>query len=58
MGARHRLGVYWTRQNLKEIALSNGTSMQVRSGADGKSELIERDAMHMAEISLMRGGEQ
>jgi type VI secretion system secreted protein VgrG len=41
-----------------KIALSDGTGMQVRSGTDGKSELIERDAMHMAEISLMRGGEQ
>jgi hypothetical protein len=32
--------------------------MQMRSGVDGKTELIERDAMHMAEISLMRGGDQ
>jgi hypothetical protein len=32
--------------------------MQARSGADGKSELIERGAMHIAEISLMRGGDQ
>lgn len=41
-----------------KIALSDGTAMQARSGADGKSDLIERDAMHMAEISLMRGGDQ
>ncbi|UVW28777.1 type VI secretion system Vgr family protein [Massilia sp. H6] len=40
------------------IGLSDGSAMQVRSGADGKSELIERDAMHMADISLMRGGDQ
>jgi type VI secretion system secreted protein VgrG len=41
-----------------KIALSDGTAMQARSGADGKSDLIERDAMHMAEIGLMRGGDQ
>jgi type VI secretion system secreted protein VgrG len=41
-----------------KIALSDGTAMQARSGADGKSDLIERDAMHIAEISLMRGGDQ
>lgn len=41
-----------------KIGLSDGSDMRVRSGADGKSELIERDAMHMAEISLMRGGDQ
>lgn len=41
-----------------KIALSDGTAMQARSSADGKSDLIERDAMHMAEISLMRGGDQ
>jgi type VI secretion system secreted protein VgrG len=41
-----------------KIGLSDGSDMQVRSGADGKSDLIERDAMHMAEISLMRGGDQ
>lgn len=41
-----------------QIALSDGTAMQARSGADGKSDLIERDAMHMAEIGLMRGGDQ
>lgn len=40
-----------------KIGLSDGSDMQVRSGADGKSELIERNAMHMAEIRLMRGGE-
>ena len=41
-----------------KIGLSDGTDMQMRSGADGKSELIERDVMHMAEISLMLGGDQ
>ena len=41
-----------------KIALSDGTAMQARSGADGKSDLIERGAMHMAEIGLMRGGDQ
>jgi type VI secretion system secreted protein VgrG len=41
-----------------KISLSDGTGMQARSGADGKSDLIERDAMHMAEIGLMRGGDQ
>jgi type VI secretion system secreted protein VgrG len=41
-----------------KIGLSDGTDMQIRSGVDGKTELIERDAMHMAEISLMRGGDQ
>jgi type VI secretion system secreted protein VgrG len=40
------------------IALSDGTSMQARSDAHGKSELIARDAMHMAEVGLMRGGDQ
>ncbi len=40
------------------IALSDGSALQARSSADGKSSLIERDAMHMAEIGLMRGGEQ
>jgi hypothetical protein len=32
--------------------------MQVRSHADGTSELIGRDAMHMADIILMRGGDE
>ena len=41
-----------------KIGLSDGSDMQVRSGADGKSDLIERDAMHMAEISLMLGGDR
>jgi len=41
-----------------KIGLSDGTDLQARSGADGKSELIERDVMHMAEISLVRGGDQ
>ncbi|WP_229217545.1 type VI secretion system Vgr family protein [Massilia forsythiae] len=41
-----------------KIALSDGTALQARSGADGKSDLIERDAMHMADIGLLRGGDQ
>jgi len=41
-----------------KIALSDGSAMQARSGTDGKSDLIERGAMHMAEIGLMRGGDQ
>ena len=40
------------------IGLSDGSALQTRSGVDGKSSLIERDAMHMAEIGLVRGGEQ
>lgn len=39
-----------------KISLSDGTSMAARSGADGKSELLARDAMHMADIELLRGG--
>lgn len=41
-----------------QIKLSDGTDMQVRSHADGTSELIGRDAMHMADIILMRGGDE
>lgn len=41
-----------------KIALSDGSAMQAHSGTDGKSDLIERDAMHMAEIGLLRGGDQ
>jgi type VI secretion system secreted protein VgrG len=32
--------------------------MQARTDSDGKSDLIERDTMHMVDIGLMRGGEQ
>jgi type VI secretion system secreted protein VgrG len=39
------------------ISLSDGTSTQARSGADGKSELLPRNAMHLAEIDLLRGGD-
>lgn len=39
-----------------DISLSDGTSTKARSGADGKSELLARDAMHMADIDLLRGG--
>jgi type VI secretion system secreted protein VgrG len=38
------------------IELSDGTGTKTRSGADGKSELLARDAMHMADIDLLRGG--
>ena len=41
-----------------DISLSDGTSTKARSGADGKSELIARDAMHMAGIDLLRGGDK
>lgn len=39
------------------VALSDGTSLEGVSDAQGKSELLARDAMHMAEIVLSRGGE-
>lgn len=39
-----------------DISLSDGTSTNARSGTDGKSELLARDAMHMADIDLPRGG--
>jgi type VI secretion system secreted protein VgrG len=39
------------------ISLSDGTNTKARSGADGKSELLARDAMHLADIDLLRGGE-
>lgn len=38
------------------LSLSDGTDLSARSGADGKSDLLERDAIHMVDISLMRGG--
>ena len=38
------------------VALSDGTSLDGVSDAQGKSELLARDAMHMAEIVLSRGG--
>ena len=38
------------------VALSDGTSLEGVSDAQGKSELLARDAMHMAEIVLSRGG--
>jgi type VI secretion system secreted protein VgrG len=38
------------------VALSDGTSLESVSDAQGKSELLARDAMHMAEIVLSRGG--
>jgi len=38
------------------VALSDGTSLEGVSDAQGKSELMARDAMHLAEIVLSRGG--
>lgn len=40
-----------------KVRLSDGSDLQVRSGADGKSDPVERDAMHMADIDLMLGGD-
>lgn len=40
------------------LALSDGSSLDARSGADGKSELLARDAMHMVDVALLRDGEQ
>lgn len=40
------------------LTLSDGSSLDARSGADGKSELLARDAMHMVDVALLRGGEQ
>lgn len=40
------------------IGLSDGSDLEARTGADGKSDLIERAAMHMADIRLMRGGDK
>jgi type VI secretion system secreted protein VgrG len=39
------------------ISLSDGSSTKARSGVDGKTELVKRDAMHMADVELQRGGE-
>jgi type VI secretion system secreted protein VgrG len=39
-----------------DLSLSDGTALKARSGADGKSDLLAREAMHMVEITLMRGG--
>lgn len=39
-----------------KIALSDGSSLRSASGADGKSEPVARDAMHIAEVCLTRGG--
>jgi hypothetical protein len=36
---------------------AHAPSTKARSGADGKSELLARDAMHMADIDLLRGGD-
>jgi len=40
-----------------KVLLSDGSGMQARSGLDGLSDLIERDAMHTADIDLMLGGD-
>lgn len=39
------------------VALSDGTSLDARSDEEGKSTLLARDAMHMADIVLSRGGD-
>lgn len=39
-----------------KVSLSDGSSLDARSDDQGKSELLARDAMHMAEIVLSRGG--
>lgn len=41
-----------------KVGLSDGSNMETRSDTDGKSGLIERDAMHMADIALLLGGDQ
>lgn len=41
-----------------DTTLSDGTSAKARSGADGKSALLARDAMHFADIDLLRGGDK
>lgn len=38
------------------ISLSDGSATKARSGADGRSDLLARDAMHMADFDLLRGG--
>jgi type VI secretion system secreted protein VgrG len=38
------------------VTLSDGTSLEGLSDAQGKSELMARDAMHLADIVLSRGG--
>lgn len=40
-----------------KVRLSDGSDLQARSGADGSSDPVERDAMHMADIDLMLGGD-
>ena len=37
------------------VALSDGTTLTARSGPEGQSELFARDAMHMADVDLLRG---
>jgi len=40
-----------------KVSLSDGTSLDARSDEEGKSTLLARDAMHMADIVLSRGGD-
>lgn len=40
------------------LALSDGSNVDARSNEEGKSELLARDAMHIADIVLSRGGDQ
>lgn len=41
-----------------KVTLSDGSSLDARSDEQGKSELLARDAMHMADIVLSRGGDR
>ncbi len=41
-----------------QVSLSDGSSLDARSDEEGKSELLARDAMHMADIVLSRGGDR
>ena len=40
------------------VAMSDGTTSAARSGSEGKSELLAREAMHMAEVDVLRGAEE
>ena len=41
-----------------KVLLSDGSDLTAHSGQDGMSDLVERDAMHMADIDLMLGGDE
>jgi len=40
------------------LTLGDGSRLDTRSGPDGKSELMTRDAMHLVDIALMRNSDQ